>query len=84
MNDNTDPLAELAALARQETPPTVPMDLRVLEAVRNTQREVRIQSYFLSSASAAAALILLAALPAVTGGLDPLDALFHMACGPLQ
>ena len=76
MNEHTDPLERLAALARNEAIPTVPFSPAMAAALKKQRQEARLQTWLLSAASAAAAIILVACLPALLAGPDPLEALF--------
>lgn len=79
MREHTDPLEGLAALARKEAAPPVPFSPAMAAALKKQRQEARVQAWLLSAASAAAAVVLVACLPALLAGPDPLEALFQMA-----
>ena len=82
MNQNKealDRLDRLAALARAEAAPAVPFGPALALALRRQRREARVQAWLLSAASVAAAVVLLACLPALVAGADPLEAVFQVA-----
>ena len=87
MNDDRknslDALEGIAAMARQESSPTIPFNPKLVRLVRRQHREEQLQTWFLSVASVAAALILILSLPTLMNGLDPMNALFQVAYSPL-
>lgn len=80
-NNPLDKLDGLAALARKEVAPAVPFGPALALVLRRQRREAKLQAWFLATASAAAAVVLAACLPALVNGPDPLEAMFQVAYG---